>query len=469
MTNYLTPILRTQFNLFYRYGYTYIPASQTVKFDGTFNEELKARIVEVFKIISPFEYDDEYVIIHFEKDEVNNQSNLYIEIQDLISVYPLSKQAKISIESKIDPRIKLEDPIFEKHLTEIENNILANEISKAIDSLWKLFKIEDDKDDLIKIIGIENIFKGLEFRKKAIKAFKINDGNFWSLLIAYDRYDYFPNTPIGYFYDAGQVFGYSKNAPTFEGSKLHTFLQKTYSENPNIKSSLLIELLESEKSVEEYISQSKSERLRQYVIAPLFLMLKEELRKVDDFRKIEIARYSENLHKYGLDASAALILLGAFFGFKKFYDLYYEQLNLRFFFKKPIDTTPITIEGKDLTNVVEKETTIESTPIKDQEIEVQSIDKKVNKESVEDILIQVDKHEEQGSHTNKLNMYQKIIFDEIKEKKECKLSDLSKLIAIKIKGKKFNNENIKKIISEMPESEIEIYKDKNTEKARLKK
>jgi len=466
MVNFLAPILRLQFNLFYRYGYTYIPISQTIKFDGTITDDQKAKIVEVFKIVSPFEYDDEYFIIHFEKDDDNNQSNLHIEIQDLISVFPLSKQAKISIESKIDSRIKLEDPIFETHLPEIENNILSYEINRAIDSLWYLFKIKDEKDDLIKAIGIENIIKGLEYRKNGIKAFKIIDGNFWSILLAYDRYDYFPNTPIGYFYDAGQVFGFSKNAPTFEGSKLHAFLQKTYSEKSDIKTSSFIDLLESEQSVEEYISQSKSDKLRLYVVAPLFLMLKEELRKIDDFKKIDIEKYIENLHKYGIDANAALILLGAFFGYKKFYDLYYEQLGLRIF-NRPVkqslstfkeDTVKIKIEEKELPIEVPKKIGKEiQLPINHEPLD-----------TTKEVIPVVVTDDDEESKKMKLNAYQKIIFDEIKEKTECKLSDLSKLIASKIKGKKFNNENIRKIISEMPGSVIEIFRDKNSEKARIR-
>src|SRR5690606_25183787 len=35
--------------------------------------------------------------------------------------------------------------------------------------------------------------------------------------------------------------------------------------------------------------------------------------------------------EFGKEFNAAIILLGAFFGYKKFYDLYYDKLNLRFY------------------------------------------------------------------------------------------------------------------------------------------
>ena len=66
MINYLAPIFRTQFNLFYRYGYTQIPASQAIAFDGKITNETKKEIVELFNSVSPFEYDEEFLILHLE-------------------------------------------------------------------------------------------------------------------------------------------------------------------------------------------------------------------------------------------------------------------------------------------------------------------------------------------------------------------------------------------------------------------
>ncbi len=330
MTNYLAPILRDQFNKFYRYGYTYIPASQILVFEGKITDEEKDKIIELFKSISPFEYDEDYLILHLDKSERDSASNIRFDIQNIVSVYPLSKQAKVSVENKIDQRIKLEQPIFENTLSIIEANIQRQEIERAIDALWLICNLEGGYIELLQSIGLKNIFQGIEFRKSGTKANKIKGNNYWTYLIAYDRFDFFPNSTLGFFYDAGQVFAYSKNFPTFEGSGLHKFLQKINSDNPDIKFKEVIALLESEVQVKSYISQTTDNKIKQYFVAPIYLMLKDELRNSDEISLTKLIK-NEDFLDFDENFKAAVILLGAFFGYKKFYDTYYDKLDLRFY------------------------------------------------------------------------------------------------------------------------------------------
>src|SRR5690606_5200114 len=44
-------------------------------------------------------------------------------------------------------------------------------------------------------------------------------------LLMYDRYNPFPNTDLGYFYDAGEAFAHSSGVSTFKESGFHTFLE----------------------------------------------------------------------------------------------------------------------------------------------------------------------------------------------------------------------------------------------------
>src|SRR5690606_17553399 len=190
MKQFLGIVLRNQFNLFYRFGYTFIPKSQLVEFDGNINNETRESIIKQFKTVTPFEYDEEYLILHLEKENSNESDFIQFEIQDIVAVYPLSQQAKTSIESKIDQRIRLEKPIFENLLPLIETEIENKEVKKAISALWKICKIESPLEKYITNIGLENIFNGLDFRKHGTKANKIQNGNYWEYLIAYDRFDY---------------------------------------------------------------------------------------------------------------------------------------------------------------------------------------------------------------------------------------------------------------------------------------
>ncbi|MBK9391757.1 MAG: hypothetical protein IPN68_16780 [Bacteroidetes bacterium] len=373
-TNYLAAIFRIQFNLFYRYGYTYIPSSQLVKFDGEVTDETKTNIVELFKLIAPFEYEEDYLILHLDTDAEGDSVNLYFEIQNLVSVYPISKQAKISIELKIDQRIKLEQPIFESVLPQIERGILEKEIRKAIDAIWLVCNLAEGKDELIGAIGMENIFQGMEFRKIGTKAFQIKEGSYWSYLMAYDRFDYFPNSILGYFYDAGQVFAYTKNDPTFEGSELHKFLQEINSQNPAIKFMEVIKLLEESDRVKNYRAQTTINNIQQYFITPLYLVLKDEIRNVEHIENTKLGKDLTHLLKFGSNFKAVVVLLGAFFGYKKFYDAYYDKLGLRFYesFKgKPSSTRIESVEKvlKEIIVEVVPEHSVDRSTISDESVE----------------------------------------------------------------------------------------------------
>jgi hypothetical protein len=338
MKQYISIVLRNQFNLFYRFGYSYIPSTFLIEFDGSISDEVKRKIIELFNRITPFEYDEEYLILHLEKE--TNEDNYPFNIQDIVAIYPLSPQAKDSIESKIDPRIRLESPI-EDILSEVELKIEKEEIEKAISALWAICKIEDSSNKYIESIGLENIYKGLAHRKNGIKADKIKTGNYWEYLITYDRHGYFPNTTLGYFYDAGQIFAYSKGQATFEGSKLHEMLMNLKDKEPDIKLKDIIKSLEKEEKAQGYISQTSPGEIKQYEITPIYLILCNEIRNVDDIIQTSIIKNLDGWKKFGDSFNYAVILLGSFFGFRKFYDAYYDLLNLRFYKNyKPIVPSP---------------------------------------------------------------------------------------------------------------------------------
>ena len=157
MKHFLSILLRNQFNLFYRFGYTYIPKCQLLEFEGVIYESTKEDLIKLFSLTTPFEWEEEYLIIHFDKYKLVEGEVCNFQIQDVVKVYPLSEQAKSSIETKIDQRIKLERPIFENILPKVEKTIENHELEKAIEALWNVCDIEDDLKKYISNIGLENI------------------------------------------------------------------------------------------------------------------------------------------------------------------------------------------------------------------------------------------------------------------------------------------------------------------------
>jgi len=442
--------LRNQFNLFYRFGYTFVPGSQLVEFDGNINEEVKKRIIEQFRTIAPFEYDEEYLILHLEKTTDGQSGAVRFDISDIVAIYPLSQQAKMSIESKIDQRIRLEEPVFEGVLPEIETKIEKKEVEKGISALWAICKIDGSWEEHLANIGLENIRKGLSHRKNGTKAYKIEEGgNYWEHLLAYDRHDYFPTSTLGYFYDAGQVYAYSRGFSTFKGSDLHDFLEGLNADRPNIKTEEIVKLLEREDQPKSYVSKTTVSGIKQYVVAPLFLMIREEIRKANGSALPKLLEKLPHLDKtFGDSFRYAAVLLGAFFGFRTFYDPYYEVLNLRFHknrkaSKEQAEANPKI--GETVNTVIEereKQTDKERPEIKDEEkvaettvVEKQNLDIKLDKQTSE-------------------SLNQKIIRKAVDEQKEVKLADIAE--TIKKKGRKILIKELKEEAERM--DGIEIYK-----------
>jgi hypothetical protein len=481
MTEYLVPVLRNHFNLFYRFGYTFIPKPLLLQLQNGITEETKKELVNKFQFLTPFEYDEEYLILKITSNEPYQTDNILINIQDVSTIYPLSLQAKHSIESKIDPRIKLEEPIFETILSRIENDLEKKEIQKAVDALWQICKIEGEKDEIESLIGIDNLFEGLNFRKQGRKASTIQGANYWSILIAYDRFDYYPNTTIGYFYDAAQVFAYSKNKPTFEGSDLYHFLAK---QNPKILADKLVHLLETDEQTQKYIAQTFNNNLKKYLVAPLFLNLKDDLRNSEDLRNSSFFKHLTYYKKFGKEFKAAIVLLGAFFGFKKFYDIYYDHLNLRFYKsyraeaeisekaavvsggqpavpdEKPEEPTsnsliPLKIE-RNQTEIVTSEIVAEQTT----EGEVKELQEE------QDVLSEPEP-QIQSEEESEGNNFRKAIIEILKNRHDLSLTELSKELNKQAK-RKFDKSDIENLLKDIPD-DVEGYTVKRTKKFRLRK
>ena len=367
MTKFLAIINRYEFAQFYRFGYMYISTHELLNFTEINSEETKSKLVSRFKNKTPFEYDEEYLIIHLCKKIENQNTIEKFQITELKSIYPLSKQAKQSIQERIDTRIKLEEPIFESLIPDIISNIQNIEIEMAISALWIIFGLSGSIELIKHKIGFEHICKGIEYRKEGMKSFQLQNENIWSILMAYDRYEYFPKSTLGYFFDAGQVFAYSKQS-NFENSKLFTELKSI---NEDSKLPIIISKLENSELSKSYISNTNFDDLKFYIVAPLYLMLKDDLRISDDLKQSKYLKEShlEYLKTFGDEFKAAIILLGSFFGYKKIYDLYYDKLDLEFFktYEKPI--APKNIELEIVTTETEK------TPQKPKDIKNDALDK----------------------------------------------------------------------------------------------
>ncbi|MCB0750511.1 MAG: hypothetical protein KDC52_03450, partial [Ignavibacteriae bacterium] len=429
---YITAILRDQFNLFFRYGFTDIPSVLTMNVDS----EIDKSILEIFSRLTPFYDESHYIILEFETTlDLSKEQILKIEIQDLVKIYPLSKLASATIkQSRIDSRIKIEEPKFEHLLFDIELMFRRKNLLRSVKALWKICDIESEPDELFNKIGIDNLLKGIEYRKKGLKANMIREGNYWSYLIAYDSYNLnFPSSTLGHFYDAGEVFAYSNNQETFVGSKYYNFLESLNAKNPNLTLQEIIKYLEISDEISAYRNKATNNELKEYLISPIFLLLKEDLRKESELSKTKLNKKDYLLKVGGENFKAALVLLAAFFGFDKFYDAYYDKMNLRFFtaFR---ETKPSKKEEENRQEMVKKE------------IPKEKVEESISAANVLSLTINP---VEMKTVSEPVNDYHQIILSALKSKGSCSLTDLAKELKAK-KGKgKITKEDVRLILKDL--------------------
>ena len=90
MKQFLIIVFRNQFNLFYRFGFTTINIAETIEFEGEITDIIKNKIVSRFAKMTPFQYDEEYLIMHFEKDQLDSEF-LQLNINDVISISEVNR------------------------------------------------------------------------------------------------------------------------------------------------------------------------------------------------------------------------------------------------------------------------------------------------------------------------------------------------------------------------------------------
>ena len=318
------------------------------------------------------------------------------------------------------------------------------------------------------------------FRKHGTKANKIQNGNYWEYLIAYDYYQYFPEGTIRYFYQLGEIFSYYKGkVDGIEGTKIEDTLKQIGSGNFE---QILHEFNEDNlpPSFIETMNEIGKSEFNPIIVSVLFLKWKADLsgQEIDVlnssvFHKGKIVL----IDRFPNEVKLALILLGAFFGFRKFYDNYYEALNLRFYkdFKASKKQTikdeqqekveTVSEIDASANTVIEEEQTKENET-KDEEIVTETIlsegqDAEIVEKGTE-IKVEIlsnsstlEKDDNKEVVSDILSQYIKIIEQALSLQPEIKLTDIAIMIKEKT-GKKVQNVIVENAAKQM--NGIEIIK-----------
>lgn len=337
---------RFQFSSFYRFGNiiigseSFIPASFTV-------DKLISSFVSKFKELPFFEYDDEYIVLLVNVENVISPST-ELGINQIKKIIALSNQAKLSMENKIDNRIRIDVEEWGADVLEhVEDYFLKKEIEKGIEALWTICNLSGKWTELqfLSADVLDDLFLGIKERSKT-KSREKQQPNLLVQALVYDRTEFFPKGHDGYLFDIFEVLCNNlEQGYQFNSTELFPWLMDKHipgqancwnlykKDESNSKLQKIREVLKS-----KLFENANME----YALA-WFFSQKDEIRNSEAFDKYKfLSEFNKNYNEFANERKMAVILLGAFLGYKYFYDALYDSLSLPFFkdsYKQTISST----------------------------------------------------------------------------------------------------------------------------------
>jgi len=347
--NDLYILTKQEFTSLYRFGQIPLNQKKIINLESLTEEDLENKIFKTFMSIPYFVGDEEYLIIRFENKLINE---IWLEIEKVSEIIPLTEAAKNSYQMKFDSKLDFGQPQFESIVRKVEEETDINEMFRGAKTFWALCKVEDEYKGFLKNEIIKSAYCK---RVKGIKSSEFKQ-DFFIHLLAYDRYEFFPNTDLGFFYDIGEIFAHSKGAPSFKGSGFHSFLEKNKQEFTQKSFLELIDIISKSNEITKFTEQLTTENLKKYIVAAIFLKFKADLSDRDTIKSSDtgqlVGEFSK-LEEYSNELNFAIYLTGLFFGYKKFYDDYYELIDLKIF-KKPVSKKDSKDSSEDSSGEIEK-------------------------------------------------------------------------------------------------------------------
>lgn len=465
-------LTKQEFTSLYRFGKIPLISNKIVNTVNRNAEEINSKIYEEFLSMPYFVGDEEYLIISFENVLIDN---IWLEIEYVTEVIPLTKAAKNSFEMKFDNKLDFKDARFERIVHKVEEQIDIQERYRGSKAFWILCQVKSEYEPLLTNELVESSYHK---RINAIKSSEIKD-NFFIHLLAYDRYEFFPNSDLGYFYDIGEIFAHSKGKTSFKGSSFHSFLENNKQALSEKSFVQIAQIISESNDVTKFTEQLTSNGLRQHLASAIFLKFKNDLAERDTIKDSATGRLIGEIRKdkkFIDELNLAIYLTGSFFGYKKFYDDLYDLVDLTIFKKKVklpqeeinvskkhnktepvIESVPSTtvkpkiksskFENTEQSKLSEEKVVTEKEQDLNEQVKSSTSDYSGVQKQILDILLRI-LDEEKGSFeikTDRLNELKKILSPLSVEKNISKKDDVVQIIkekfsdriSIESKGKKY--------------------------------
>jgi len=338
--------------------------------------DLNDVVISIFQQLPVFRGDESYLILDISPIESDTLS-----IYDILEINCLTKAAMLSYESKFS-KVKFNDSLEVGIFDNIKKLHLVKNHQLGIETFCKLSKIKLN----VNLLSQELISTFLSYRLDGTRSDQTEQDLLVHILI-YDRYDYFPKTNWGYFYDSASVFLHSEGRSLSEKS-IEKFLNQYDTRKSNEELLPLIEFFVKQKETKKIIELTTTNGVCLFIVATIYFFIKNEISEKTTLKKSKSAILIRDMKKeefFVEELNLSIHLIGLFFGYDKFSSLLYDQMPPKIY--KAYKPAPLIKEKDKVERLEKKPSSISPKGLvssKDEKLDGE-IDKPQNPENIEEV------------------------------------------------------------------------------------
>ena len=354
MANYLALIRKADFVDLYKYGSIHINKDMTRQFSCKVEElpNRKPIFDDLSYFANAFDSTVTYLFLHYESNlgKAND-----INIADVRGLYPLDQEAKMELSLSLDPRIKINEPLWPDAVFNLQKRQTTQDCKNGASNIWKIYNLSDSIEDMHNVINdsvIGEVVNELYENRRPNGELPI-----WVYIMRYERHAFYPNNTIGAFMDAvNAIFNFSQkrevDSAEIESTLIMLFFQHCNDYNANMSFNEVIQRLyaQEDSRITNFINLTRSIVSDFDLIKAATLFFIYRNRYKEEFKNEDGWNQSKTI---GKEFSIACYMLGCILGHEHTYDCLYEHL-------------PLAILKMKGTKAIVKDTVVEE-PIKEQE------------------------------------------------------------------------------------------------------
>jgi hypothetical protein len=360
MANYLALIRKADFVDLYKYGSIHINKDMTRQFSCKVEELPNSKPIfdDLSYFANAFDSTFTYLFIHYENNfgRVND-----INIADVRGLYPLDNEAKTELSLSLDPRIKINKPLWPDAVFNLQKRQTIQDCKNGASNIWKIYNLSDSIEEMINVINdsvIGEVVNELYENRRPN-----GDLPIWVYIMRYERHAFYPDNTIGAFMDTvNAIFNFSQkrevDSAEIESTLIMQFFQHCNDYNANMSFNEVIQRLyaQNDSRITNFINLTRSivSDFDLIKVATLFFIYRNRYK--EEFKYENGWNQSKTI---GKEFSIACYMLGCILGHEHTYDCLYEHLPLAIF--KVKETKAIVEEPVVEEPIKEQESTNEES------------------------------------------------------------------------------------------------------------